>query len=485
MPIFKNKIKNLAGRPFLFLAIGLIAMTSVPPTTKIEAGIAPLKTNTPESFSQLVKKVKPAVVYISTIKIIKDGREFRHPFGGHANPNDPFGEFFERFFGGGPQRDYRQKGLGSGFIIDAQGYVLTNNHVVEQSDEITVTLANEKSYPAEIVGRDPKTDLALIKIKAEETLEPLGLGDSDTLEVGDWVVAMGNPYGLGNTVTAGIVSYKSRNIGAGPYDDFIQTDAAINPGNSGGPLLNTSGDVIGINTAIFSRSGGNIGIGFAIPINMAKDLLPQLRQGHVVRGWLGVMIQKITPELKQALKLKNEQGALVSDITPDSPAHKAGIQRSDVIISFDGKEIKEMKELPYIVGTTPVGKKVEVVILRDGRPKTVKIKVGELKDTGPLEKAAEPETKLGMTVEALTPQLARELGLTQKQGVLVTQVQRDSAAADAGFQPGDVILKMDETEIIKLSNYYKKLENVKDGKLVLFLVKRSKSTLYLTMKIEK
>jgi len=437
----------------------------------------------PDSFSELVKKVRPSVVYISTVKVIKGMRGFHHPFGDNSDPNDPFREFLERFFGDQTPRDFKQRSLGSGFIIDKDGYILTNNHVVEQTDEIRVTLADGKEVSADIVGRDPKTDLALIRIETDEELDPLTFGNSDNLEVGDWVVAIGNPYGLGNTVTAGIVSYKSRNIGAGPYDDFIQTDAAINPGNSGGPLLNTAGEVIGINSAIFSQSGGSIGIGFAIPINMAKDLLPQLKTGKVVRGWLGVMIQKITPELKDKLNLKDDKGALVADVTPDSPAYKAGIERGDVIVSFDGKEIVEMKDLPYIVGATPVGKKVTVDVIRKGEKKAFKIRVGELKEEDETEEAEERETNLGMIVEELTPQMARNLGLSETRGLVVAQVQSNSPADEAGLRQGDLIVEIDQTEVATLSEFYQIMKKFKKGDTILFLVKRDNSTLYLTLKV--
>jgi serine protease Do len=268
----------------------------------------------PGSFADLAKKASPSVVNISTVKVLKGRGPMPMPFG----QGDPFRDFFERFFHDQIPKDFRQQSLGTGFIIDKEGYILTNNHVVEMADEIKVKFSDGKEYEAKAIGRDPKTDLALIKIESDESLKTLPLGDSEKLEVGDWVVAIGNPFGLGNTVTAGIVSAKYRQIGAGSYDNFIQTDASINPGNSGGPLLDTNGAVVGINTAIFSQSGGNIGIGFAIPVNMAKELLPQLKKGKVVRGWLGVMIQKITPELKEKLNLKDEKGALVADVTKGS-----------------------------------------------------------------------------------------------------------------------------------------------------------------------
>jgi serine protease Do len=452
----------------------------------LEAGPGLFQSGTPGSFSPLVKKARPSVVYISTVKTVKAGRGPFHNFGGPgAPPNDQFKDFFDRFFDGQGERDYKQRGLGSGFVIDTEGYILTNNHVVEKSDEIIVTLANKKEYPAEIVGRDPKTDLALIHIKTDDPLVPLPFGDSGKLEVGDWVMAIGNPFGLGNTVTAGIVSYKSRNIGAGPYDDFIQTDAAINPGNSGGPLLNTEGEVIGINTAIFSQSGGSVGIGFAIPINMAKALLPQLKQGKVVRGWLGVMIQPITPELRDKLNLKDEKGALVADVTPGGPAQKVGIRRGDVIVFFDGKEISEMKDLPYIVGSTPVDESVVVEIVRKGKKESLTVKVGELKDEETAEQTKEPDTNLGMVVEELTPQLARNLGLSETSGLVVVQVERDSPAAEAGLRPGDLILEVDQAEVTRLSEFLDRIKRVKEGDTVLLLIKREDSTLFITLGVKK
>ncbi len=479
------KKKHLIAWTFFCLISGFGMATLLCPISATDAQTTPIHPTATGSFSQLVKKVSPSVVYISTVKVFKGGRGFHHPFGGPSDPGDPFKEFFDRFFGEQAPRDFKQKSLGSGFIINKEGYILTNNHVVAQTDEIRVTLASEKEFSAEIVGRDPKTDLALIRIETDEPIEPLPFGDSDKLDVGDWVVAIGNPFGLGNTVTAGIVSYKSRNIGAGPYDDFIQTDAAINPGNSGGPLLNTAGEVIGINTAIFSQSGGSVGIGFAIPVNMAKDLLPQLKKGKVVRGWLGVMIQKITPELQAKLDLKDENGALVADVTPDSPAHEAGIKRGDVIVSFDGKEIREMKDLPYIVGATPVDKDVTVEVLRKGKKKSFQIKVGELKEDGQTEEAVEPETNLGMIVEELTPQLARNLGMSETSGLVVVQVQRDSPASGAGLRQGDLILEVDQIEVTDVQKFHKIIQRFKKGDTILFLVRRGNTTLYLTLKVDE
>ncbi len=433
----------------------------------------------PGSFSQLVKEARQSVVNISTVKIIKGGRIFRFPFG----EDDPFHDWFERFFKDQIPKEHRQRSLGSGFIIDKDGFILTNNHVVEKTDEIKVKLADGKEYDAKIIGRDPKTDLALIRIKTDKPLTPLPLGDSEKLEVGEWVVAIGNPFGLGHTVTAGIVSAKYRQLGAGAYDNFIQTDASINPGNSGGPLLNTQGEVVGINSAIYSRSGGSIGIGFAIPVNMAKDLLPQLKKGKVVRGWLGVTIQKITPELKDKLNLKDDRGALVADVTSSGPADKAGIERGDVIISFDGEEIREMNELPYVVASTPVGKVAKVEVIRRGKRKSLEIKIGKLKEEQAEEEPAEERSDLGMTVDEITPEMARQFGLSEARGLVVVQVEPNSPAEEAGIRRGDIILEIDQEPMKDIDEYSKKIRRYKKGDTILFLVKRRQATLYLTLKV--
>jgi serine protease Do len=437
---------------------------------------------TPGSIAALADRANGSVVNISATKI---SERSPWPFKDFFGKDNPFEDFFDRFFGDQMPKKFKQRGLGSGFIIDKDGYILTNNHVVEKTDEIKVILADESEFDATIVGRDPKTDLALIRIQTDKDLVPLALGNSDKLRVGDWVVAIGNPFGLGNTVTAGIVSAKYRRIGAGAYDDFIQTDASINPGNSGGPLLNLAGEVVGINTAIFSQSGGNIGIGFAIPVNMAKDLIPQLRKGKVVRGWLGVMIQKITPELQEKLDLEDDQGALVADVTEGGPAEEAGIRRGDVIVSFDGQPIEEMDDLPYIVATTPVGKKVDVEIIRDGRKKTLEVKVGEMVEEGAPVAVSEAEPELGMVVKKITPELARSLNLPQDEGLVITEVEQNSPAAEAGLRPGDMILEMDQSSVKELDDFNKKMEDYKPGDTVLFLIQRGGNTLYLTLKVEE
>lgn len=440
----------------------------------------------PGSFSGLVKNAKDSVVNISTIKVVKGvERMYR---GAPMGPNDPFNDFFERFFKDQIPKEYRQRSLGSGFIIDSQGYILTNNHVVEKTDEIKVTLSNGNEYDAEIIGRDPKTDLALIRIKAKEKEEfkPLRFGDSDALEVGDWVVAIGNPFGLDHTVTAGIVSAKYRNIGTGSYDNFIQTDASINPGNSGGPLLNTSGEVVGINSAIFSQSGGNVGIGFAIPSNMAKELLPQLKEGRVVRGWLGVMIQEITKDLQEKLGLKDNRGALVADITPKSPADEAGVKRGDVIITFDGVAVKEMKELPFLVAKTPVNKTVIMEVIRKGEKKSLKVKVGELQeDMTNVEEEDQEISDLGMTVEEITPEMAQQYNLSEDSGIIVVRVEAGSPAGEAGIRGGDIILEIDQEPMKDLRDYRRMIRGYEKGDTILFLIKRAQSTIYLTLKIDE
>jgi serine protease Do len=480
------KMKRTAQKWMLIL----LTLTVFSAGAGLAAWLAPCKapvawaaSSVPGSFAELVKQASPSVVNISTVKVLK-GRgvgPMPMPFG----QEDPFRDFFERFFRDQLPKDYRQQSLGTGFVIDKDGYILTNNHVVEMADEIKVKFSDGKEYEAKIIGRDPKTDLALIRIESDESLKTLPLGDSEKLEVGDWVVAIGNPFGLGNTVTAGIVSAKYRQIGTGSYDNFIQTDASINPGNSGGPLLDTNGMVVGINTAIFSQSGGNIGIGIAIPVNMAKELLPQLKKGKVIRGWLGVMIQKITPELKEKLGLKEGEGALVADVTTGGPAEKAGIERGDVIVSFDGKEVKEMRDLPFIVAATAVGKTVNVEVVRKGEKKSFEVKIGELKDEQAAEGAQKETPKLGMTVEELTPELAKNLGLTERSGIVVVQVEDDSPAAAGGLRPGDVILEIDQGTVKSLEEFNRKIENYKEGDTILLLVKRRGATVFLTLKVSE
>jgi serine protease Do len=357
---------------------------------------------------------------------------------------------------------------------------MTNNHVIEGASEIRVRLSTEKDFEAEVVGRDPKTDLALIKIKSFQELPVEELGDSDKLEIGEWVMAIGNPFGLSHTVTVGIVSAKGRVIGSGPYDDFIQTDASINPGNSGGPLFNMNGEVVGINTAIVATGQG---IGFAIPINVAKEIIPQLKKkGKVTRGGIGVYVQKLTPDLAKSFGLEKNKGALVADVIPGGAAEAGGIRRGDVIVKFNGKDIDEMNELPRIVASTPVGKEVAVGILRDGKPMTLKLKVGELKDEPAAPALEKTKLEFGMSVQEITPEMARQLRLSEPGGVVVTQVEPGSAADEAGIQRGDIIREVNGQNIRNPGDYRAALANVKKGDLLRLLIKRGERNIYLTMR---
>ena len=431
-------------------------------------------------FVGLSKSLGPAVVSISTKQSVQRVRMAPHPFG----EDGPMGEFWRRFFDGQlPEKPSPRKGLGSGFIIDPKGLILTNNHVVENAEKIEVKLSDGREFEAEVVGRDPKTDIAVIKIKTKGNLPFAPLGNSDGLEVGERVLAIGNPFGLEHTVTAGIVSAKGRNIGAGPYDNFIQTDASINPGNSGGPLINMKGQVIGINTAIFSRSGGNIGIGFTIPINLVKELLPQLKEdGRVTRGWLGVAIQKITPEIAESLGLKNPRGALVADVTEDSPAEEAKLKVGDIIVEFNGSKVKESNDLPGIVARTPVGDEVTMKVLRDGKEASLPVTIGELSDEE-MVATLDGEEELGLTVQSISPQFAEKMELDRAEGVVITSVKAGSPGHEAGLRGGDVILKMGRKPIRNLADFSAAVEIAKKRKNVLFLVQRGEGKLFLAMKI--
>ena len=433
------------------------------------------------SFADLAERTSPSVVNIRTSKTVNRG-------GGPGTPGmpGPFGPFFgpgpfEEFFGG-PRGEFKVPSLGSGFVISSDGYIVTNNHVIEDVDEIEVAFEDGTEYEAEVVGRDPATDIALILVKAKNGLPALPLGDSSELRPGDWVIAIGNPFGLEHTVTAGIVSaLHRRNVGAGRYDDFIQTDAAINPGNSGGPLINTAGEVVGINTAI--RQGANT-IGFAVPINMAKDILPSLRtQGFVTRGWLGVVIQRITPELQEAMELESDAGALVSRVDPKGPAKDAGIERGDVIVTFDGTEIEEMDELPRVVAATPPDKKVEVVVLRDGKRKTVSVKLGTLEEETAVAglQREDKEGAFGLTVQDLTPEVAEQLGVEEDAGVVVTRVEPGSPAAEAGFRRGDVVLEVNQEPIADTEDF---LAATTDKDKALLLVRRGENSIFVALKRE-
>ena len=378
----------------------------------------------------------------------------------------------------GPQR---QNGLGSGFIIDRNGTILTNYHVVDGAQKIAVTLSDGKTCDAKVIGKDQKTDIAVIKIDAGQDLPVATLGDSDRLEVGEWVMAIGNPFGLDHTVTSGIVSAKGRQIGAGPYDNFIQTDASINPGNSGGPLINLRGEVVGITTAIFSQSGGNIGIGFAIPTNSIKELLPQLKdKGKVVRGYLGTTVQKITPEIADSLGLKQQRGALVADVMRGSPAERAGIKTGDVIVEFNSKEIKDSSDLPTLVARIAPGTTVPLKVIRDGKEVSLPIAVGEMKENEVT--ASTQEGDLGLAVQPVTPEVAQSLGLDRAEGLVITDVKPGSSADDAGLRSGDVITQINRRPVKNLADYIREMARSEKGKSVLMLVRRGDASVFLALK---
>jgi serine protease Do len=481
----------------------------------------------PPSFAPLVKRVMPTVVNVAVVQEVKtsgfpggqeggdegdqgdqggdQGGPSAGPGGGDQGgggnpfgPNSPFGgggngggggdpfEQFRHFFGQMP-RQYKQRGLGSGVIVSSDGYILTNNHVVGHADEIHVTLLDKREFTAKVVGKDPKTDLALIKINTNQPLPAASLGDSNVTEVGDWVVAIGSPFGFNLTVTSGIVSAKGRALG-GNYDNFIQTDASINPGNSGGPLFNTAGEVIGINTAIYSSTGSNAGIGFAIPIDIAKDVMRQLKdRGRVVRGWLGVEIQEVTPALAQSFGLAAPTGALVAGVQKDGPAAKANIQRGDIIIKFNGETVHDEHELPEMVASTALNKAVPVEVIRGNKHITLTATIQELKDEQVASAKGDesPGTSWGMQVQDMTPEIASELHTPNAKGVVIRNVRPDSAAAEAGLQAGDLVLEIDHKKVGSADDFADMAKAAqKDKKSALLLVQRGSSTLYTVINPE-
>ena len=434
----------------------------------------------PESFSGLAKRLLPTVVNISTSQTLKAPPQTALP---KLPPGSPLEDLFKNFMGprGGQPRHVTS--LGSGFIIDPSGFIVTNNHVIP-SDSITVTLADGVTMPARVVGRDPKTDLALLKVNPRKPLPAAKFGNSDTAEVGDWVIAIGDPFGIGSTVTAGIVSARNRNINSGDYDDFIQTDAPINRGNSGGPLFDMDGNVIGINSAIFSPSGGSVGIGFSIPSNLARQIVGQLRQfGTARRGWIGVRIQQVTPEIAEGLGLANAKGALVTNVTAGGPAARAGLRNGDLITGFDGKPVGDDRALPRIVADTPVGKTVSLDLLRRGQKQSLKITVQRLaEEDGKAVKPAKPAppptkspsrlARLGLTLGALdAPARAKFKVGANVQGVLVTAVQDGSAAGEKNLRVGDVIVEISSQPVKTADDIARKIEaDAKAGKKVVLLL---------------
>ncbi len=481
---FTLTIAVLAMAGFIW-GFGLDKETSAKAPTPVDSKVQMV----PVNFAELAKAVKPGVVNIRTVKNMQDGGPvYRHFFGnpfGPRNPHGqkgPFDEFFGPFSNRGPSREFKQRSLGSGFIIDKEGYIVTNNHVVENADEIIVKLSEGKEYDAELVGRDPNTDLALIKIEGSSDFVSLPMGNSDGLDVGSWVVAVGSPFGLEQTVTAGIVSAKGRVIGAGPYDNFIQTDASINPGNSGGPLLNMNGEVVGINTAIIANGQG---IGFAIPINMAQNIVGELREhGSVTRGWLGVGIQDLTPELAEYYGLEDKKGVLVSQVFKGDPAEAAGIKPNDIIVSVDGESVNTGRELSAKIADLEVGKKTKIVVIRDGKEKTITAKLSERKD--PDVVASKQDLKdngeLGLQVTELDPKTARQFGHTQEDdGVLVVGVKPGSKADKAGIQQGDLLKEINRKPVDSIKSLKSELKE-KSGDPLQVLVKRP-SAGFLVIKI--
>ncbi len=485
---FPANIKNIPKRKAFFLGIILatllFSVSNLYPVFNAEA-----KTDTfrliPENFSQLAEKASPAVVNIRTVKTIKGGgRVFRHFKKGPFGEDDPMRDFFDRFFGEDRQRNFTQRSLGSGFIIEQEGYIVTNNHVIENADKIEVILNDEKEFDAEIVGRDPNTDLALIKIKSERNLPVLKFGDSDTIQVGQWVVAIGNPFGLEQTVTAGIISAKGRVIGSGPYDDFLQTDASINPGNSGGPLLNMKGEVIGINTAIVA---GGQGIGFAIPVNLAKGIIKQLRStGEVTRGWLGVSIQDISKEVAAYYGIEEKKGVLVIAVFPGDPADIAGIQPRDIILSVNGKKVGTSRELTSLIANIGVDDTAKVKAWRNGKTKTFEVKIAKRDEKKIIAKGTNKEHKdeLGMRVTALTPELAKRFNIKEDKGVIVVAVEADSKAAEAGVRTRDIIKEINRKDVLTVDDFNKAINEIKDGDTMdLFIWRMNRG--FLVIKITK
>ena len=439
----------------------------------------------PDSFSNLAESASPAVVNIRTVKTIKGGgRVFRHFKKGPFGDDDPMKDFFDRFFDEDQKRDFKQRSLGSGFIIDKDGYIVTNNHVIDNADKIVVILKDEKEFEAQIVGRDKNTDLALIKIELNHNLPVLRFGDSDVLKVGQWVVAIGNPFGLEQTVTAGIVSAKGRVIGSGPYDDFIQTDASINPGNSGGPLLNMKGEVIGINTAIVA---GGQGIGFAIPVNLAKNIIAQIKStGEVTRGWLGVGIQDISEEVAEYYGIKEKNGVLVTEVFPGDPADLAGIKPKDIILSVNRKAVDNARQLTGMIADISVGDTIQIEINRNGKTRTLDVKIAKREETKIAGRSTQEreQAQLGIRVSEITPETARRFKLKDTAGVIVVGVDPESKAAEAGLQMHDIIREINHKNITSVSDFNKTINDIPEGETINLFIRRMNRG-FLVIKITK
>ena len=459
----------------------------------------------PESFADLAEDLTPAVVNISTSQTIKQNENnplgdlfsYNFPDGGQ-NPFGELPELFKKFYGENENGERKSSSLGSGFVIDPDGYIVTNHHVVDKADKITVVFNDDTKVEAKLIGKDAKTDIALLKIKVNKKLKYVKWGNSDKVRVGDWVLAIGNPFGLGGSVSAGIISARARDINAGPFDDFLQTDAAINRGNSGGPLFNMDGEVVGVNSAIFSPSGGSVGIGFSVPTSLAQPIISQLKDsGHVKRGWLGVKIQTVTDEIADSLGLKKAKGALVLDVNEDSPAKQAGMLAGDVILSFDGKEVTTMRKLPRIVAETKVGKKVPVVVWRKEKEKTLIVTVAQLdeekendsinEEQQNLEEDESPKASkelMGLGVKNLDKNLRNRFGIADNiKGVIIIDINPEGPAAQKPIKPGDIITDINQEPISSIVEMEKLInESKKSGKKsVLFLINRDNSTQFIAL----
>ena len=502
MRLFRSSVAKAA-----LLGVSFALVAPLPAGRLVEPAMA---RPAPDSFADLAARLLPAVVNVSSSQTITAKNGPGGPEMPIFPPGSPFEQFFKDFLNkqrpgqrGGdndqPKPERRAQSLGSGFIIDASGYVVTNNHVIDGADEISVILQDNTTLKAKVVGRDESGDIALLKVNSDKPLPTVDFGDSSAMRVGDGVLAIGNPFGLGGTVTAGIVSARGRDIHQGQYDDFIQTDAAINRGNSGGPLFNMDGQVIGINTAIFSPSGGSIGIGFSIPSNMAKNIVAQLKEfGRPRRGWLGVKIQQVTPDIAESLGLKDASGAMIAGVTDGGPADKAKLKNGDIILKFDGQPVKQMHNLPRIVADTSVGKDVTMSVWRDGKEITLNATLAErpsdtqLASTDPgktVDKAKPTDIAgLGLKVAPVSPDLRDKFQLRDDQkGVVITDVAPNSAASEKGLKPGDVIMEVQQGEVASPADVQKQVDAARgaDRKFVLMLIQREGGVQYVPLSLTK
>ena len=486
--------KTLAIWASLFAVLAMLAMAVTPAMAR----------SAPESFADLAEELSPSVVNISTTQVVnRSGRgQMEIP---NFPPGSPFEDFFREFFenrrGMEPEGDSdrprrRPSSLGSGFVISADGYIVTNNHVIEDADSISVILQDDTVLEAEIVGTDAQTDIALLKVETTEDLKPIEWGDSDTARVGDWVVAIGNPFGLGGTVTAGIVSARSRDIGSGRYDNFIQTDASINKGNSGGPLFNMDGSVIGINTAIYSQTGGSVGIGFSIPSNLAQSVIEDLQEfGRTRRGWLGVQIQSVDEDMAESLGLDSARGALVAGVQEDSPAEKAGVEQGDVILEFDGKQVETMRRLPRIVADTDINKRVRMMVWRDGKEVRLGVQVGELDEDEPqlaslrtTEEPAQPEERviadLGITVAEITDEMREQYSLPEDAtGLVIVEIDDESDAIEKGLRRGSIINEINQQAVTTVAEAEDAIAAVKEKDRKAVLLRVQNGSRYVMMAV--